>query len=129
MSFAAPAGRSYLTSQALTMGPAAVLATSREGHRPAGRRPPVAPARGDLAERERRPLGACQDPGRHAPEPLLASSKVVEVEVGAEVEAGQAHALTEGAAHPDAEVVETLLVVSLVAGLNAGAYLGWLWLL
>ncbi|EFJ45212.1 hypothetical protein VOLCADRAFT_94371 [Volvox carteri f. nagariensis] len=31
--------------------------------------------------------------------------------------------------HSDAEVVEILLVISLVAGLNAGAYLGWLWLL
>ncbi|GIL83429.1 hypothetical protein Vretimale_11208 [Volvox reticuliferus] len=31
--------------------------------------------------------------------------------------------------HHDAEVVETLLVISLVAGLNVGAYLGWLWLL
>ncbi|GIL53109.1 hypothetical protein Vafri_8793 [Volvox africanus] len=31
--------------------------------------------------------------------------------------------------HHDTEVVETLLVISLVAGLNVGAYLGWLWLL
>ncbi|GLC33587.1 hypothetical protein PLESTM_000088800 [Pleodorina starrii] len=43
--------------------------------------------------------------------------------------AGSAYGLSRAQRHSDAEVVETLLVLSLVAGLNAGAYLGWLWLL
>ncbi|KAG2494103.1 hypothetical protein HYH03_007742 [Edaphochlamys debaryana] len=45
---------------------------------------------------------------------------------------GGAHVDAHGHAagrHPDAEVLETLLVLSLVGGLNVGAYLGWLWLL
>ncbi len=35
----------------------------------------------------------------------------------------------EGGSHAASEVVETLLVLSLVGGLNVGAFLGWLWLL
>ncbi|GLI59808.1 hypothetical protein VaNZ11_001774 [Volvox africanus] len=69
------------------------------------------------------------------------SSKYSGIAIGLDPNQDQIHRLGQGPVwvrpgapeppshHHDTEVVETLLVISLVAGLNVGAYLGWLWLL
>ncbi len=89
----------YLTAQAMTMGPS-TTAHCKEEHTPAVHGPGSGPTHGSGGTRGS--ADTCQARVRHR----------LELE-----------------RHAHAELVEHLLVFSLVGGLNAGAVLGWLWLL